>query len=418
MNTKLLLLLFYSFSLITNAQDNPTPTREYNSSSENLQNAETTLKQFKELKKRLENLKDAIEKSDQETIGFLKFKLENTKLHSQKIINDVEQKVIDIVRIDSIHISIKDGTVNDLSFYVGNNKYTNKEAPIPLTHSRFTKMNDKITLIGGNDYFIFQEIVQPYKLSQYVPDDIDFTANIDNFILELKKGVGLNNIFDIRLYSDALALFGNEENGLVQTDLRYKNILHRRNLTNGFFYLQYVKVNLSASKFDTKDKYIEIDNFKNSDILRKSYFNAEVALNLLNGWIEFKSQSKAYLDMGFGIGSVRVKTVTDTLNVTSSNFFIEGGLNLKSSSNIGLDINARITRLFSPSTQNYSEYLNNQYFNFLKFGADFYWYPFNEKANRLFARVNYITPTLSIDKKNAFFQFQIGYSVMLSDLIK
>ncbi|MVO09462.1 hypothetical protein GOQ30_09865 [Flavobacterium sp. TP390] len=406
-----LLFLFLSFHSLR-AQENTNENQENQETTANsLQAAELTLSQYKKLKEKLEDLKETFEKSDQETIGYLVFKLNNATLHS-------ENGTDTVVDINSIYISLKDGYINDLTVYYNNQIYTNKNAPIPVTHSRFTKITDKISALNGTDFFVFQEIIEPKRLNQFVPDDVDYSTETDLSELELKKGVGINNIFDIRLYSDALALFGNEENGLVQTDLRYKNILHRRTLINSVFYLQYFKVNINASKFDSKDKYIEFDNFNNSDILRKSYLNAEVAVNLLNSWIEFKSQSRAYLDTGFGVGATKLRTATDTLNVNNTNFFIEGGLNLKSSSNIGLDVYGRMTRLFSPGTQTYAEYLNGQYFNFLKFGLDFYWHPFDDKANRLFARVNYITPTQDIDKTNDFFQFQIGYSVMLSDLIK
>ena len=421
MRTKLFLFLISICSISSLYGQGSTGTTQ----NDPLSASKTVLKQYKNLKAKIDSLKTQMDKSDLEIIGVINSKLNNAQVYSSKMPSNtkrIRNKEVDPkvrVNIDKINIIIKDGYINDISIYADNKKYTNKNSPIGLTHRRFSVVEDKIELIGGKDFFILQEIITLDSLKQYVPDNVSFTLDKNNTSYQLEKGVGMNNIFDVRLYSDALALFGDEENGLVQTDFKYKNILHRRNFVNtGAFALQYVKVNMSASKFDSKDRFILSNDFRNSDLLRKSYFNAEASINILNGWIEFKSMSKFYFDTGVGIGNVKIKTVNDTINVSTSNFFVEGGLYLKSSSNIGLDINARLIRLFSPSTKSYSEYLDKQFFNFVKFSADFYWHPFKEEANRLFARVNYYTPTSDLSKNENFFQVQIGYSIMLSDLIK
>jgi hypothetical protein len=422
MKTKLFLaVLLFHLGYTISAQVATTPP----STIDSIDAGRTVLKQYKKLKAKVDLLKTEMEKSDQEIIGVLNAKFTGVQVYSSKEprntkrIKESEYEEKEKIAIDKINIIIKDGYINDISIYAKDKKYTNKFSPIGLTHKRFSSKQDKIELIGSTDFIILQQVITLDSLKQYVPDDVSFTLDAKKKSFNLEKGVGVNNIFDIRLYSDALALFGDEENGLVQTDFRYKNILHRRNFSNtGMFALQYIKVNMSASKFDSKDKFILASEFKNSDLIRKSYFNAEGAINLYNGWVEFKSMSKFYIDAGAGIGAARIKTENDSINVSTSNFFVEGGLCLKSSSNIGLDINARLIRLFSPSTKDYADYLDKRFFNFIKFSADFYWHPFKEEANRLFARVNYYTPTNDSVKAEDFFQFQIGYSILLSDLIK
>jgi len=85
------------------------------------------------------------------------------------------------------------------------------------------------------------------------------------------KYSGINTIFDIRMYTDGLALFGGEENGLAQTDFRFKQFIHRSNFFNAPVYgLQYFKVNFNYSKFDSKDEYLNVTTFSNTEIIKKT----------------------------------------------------------------------------------------------------------------------------------------------------
>jgi len=77
----------------------------------------------------------------------------------------------------------------------------------------------------------------------------------------------------------------------------------------------------------------------------------------------------------------------------------------------------RAIKLFSPSTNEYNSNLNDTYFNFFKFGSEFYWNPSGQDTNRLFARINYIEP-IEIHQKRWVLQIQIGYSLLLSNIIK
>ncbi len=375
------------------------------------------IKQFEKLKAKIESSGFDLSKELKDTIGYLKF--------------DTKVEILDIgalpikASVDSIMMSIKEGCINDITVYTKKGVFVNKNSPIAITNQRFKDREDFLRLAGRNStkYIICQKLITVHRLKQYIPNDDEdvrvFKLNKFTHTYTLTKNVGVNNIFDIRLYSDALALFGEEENGLVQTDLRYKYISHRKNIPNtGLFIGQYLKINFNATRFDSKDKVVDVSTFNNTQLLQKSYINADVAYNLFNGWLEFKSMSKYYVDAGIGVGQNKIKRASDTTNVSTSNFFIEGGLNLKSSTNIIVDLNARLIRQFSPSTQQDDEYLKGQYFNFARFQIDFCWHPVNNKANRIFARINYFTPTNSAEKKNDFFQAQIGYSILLSDLIK
>lgn len=76
---------------------------------------------------------------------------------------------------------------------------------------------------------------------------------------------------------------------------------------------------------------------------------------------------------------------------------------------------SRLTANYSPQTAfaggNTAEKL-------LKFGVEAFWNPLKDRAGRVFGRVNYIMSTSDSQKKNHFFQIQLGYSLLLSKAIK
>ena len=66
--------------------------------------------------------------------------------------------------------------------------------------------------------------------------------------------------------------------------------------------------------------------------------NAEMAYNILTTWIQKKSLSSFYFDIGAGINAGNLALKSDTITITGQNIFTEIGLNLQSSDNIGVDL--------------------------------------------------------------------------------
>jgi hypothetical protein len=185
---------------------------------------------------------------------------------------------------------------------------------------------------------------------------------------------------------------------------------------HGSFFVHYLKVNFNASKFTENNSFIDSAHFSRTALLQKSQLSAELALNIFTGWLDFKSFSDYYVDGGTGFNMARVaRSGGDTSTVLASNWFVEGGVDLKSSDNIGFNGYIRFLDQFSPQTDWGN---NSQGHLFFRVGAELYFNPWNNTANRLFARCNYTFATSKDDDKNNFFQLQLGYSVLLSSLFK
>lgn len=375
--------------------------------------------QYEKIKEKIKAMSDKIANADKEKIADLVF---SKKVTVYSVVN--KEVIKQEADVSKVYIDISDGVIKivDVELESFSEKFTNLRCPIGLTARRFEKNIDKLYMVQSKNskWIELQELIHLINWKQYLPDDIEITYYPkDSDFIPLYKNAGINTVFDIRLYSDALAFLGQEKNGLAQTDFRFKQFIHRSNFPNhSFFLLQYFNINFNYAKFDSKDEYINEKSFSNADLLRKRYVNAEVSLNLLNTYIGYKLLNKFYMDAGSGVGLNKLaKTNNDSLSFTHTNIFIEAGTNFKFGSNGGVNLNIRALRLFSPSTTSYNDELNSNYFNYMKYGAEIYWNPQGNLSSRLFVRGNYIEPTSSTYKKDGFLQIQVGYSLLLSEMI-
>jgi hypothetical protein len=174
-------------------------------------------------------------------------------------------------------------------------------------------------------------------------------------------------------------------------------------------------LNVNAAKFDSKQNFVDSANFSRTAFLQKSWLNAEMAYNILTTWIERKSLSVFYFDIGAGINAGNLAGKLDTITITGQNIFAEMGVNLKSSDNIGIDLYSRFIVNYSPQT---SFAGGNTAEKFIKCGAQAFWNPLKDRAGRIFGRINYMMSVSDSQKENHFFQVQLGYSVLLSKAIK
>lgn len=123
----------------------------------------------------------------------------------------------------------------DIQIFADNDIFTNQKAPIEVSQSRISK-SDMLGNGQGN-YIDIGEIIKYKSIKPYIPDNDYFTLTAKDSTHDFSKGVGLNTIFDLRLYSDALGVLGGKANGLVQTDAYFKQIFYRSNIFNsGIFF--------------------------------------------------------------------------------------------------------------------------------------------------------------------------------------
>ena len=320
-----------------------------------------------------------------------------------------------MITVERVSLLLKDGYAVEILVFSGRRKFTNTKAPVTISTRRFMQTEYLLNVKNLDESVLLKEVLSYDAFNSFFPDDGHVWLTHSQPSDTLAKNIGVNSVFDLRLYTDALGTFGNTPNGILQTDAHVKQFLHRLNVANtGLFLGQYFKFNFNASKFNQGQNFEDSSHFSRSGLMQKAFINAEFAYNILNVWVEKKSISIFYWDIGGGISVTNLAGLKDTGNVTTQNLFSEIGVNLQSSSNIGLNLYGRTTLQYSPQTPFESQ--GNALW-FLRFGGEVFWNPFGDQANRIFSRVNYTFSTKHSEKQHQFFQFQFGYSVLLSKLI-
>lgn len=200
------------------------------------------------------------------------------------------------------------------------------------------------------------------------------------------------------------------------TDIRVKQFFHRLHYTNSNFRIfNYVKLNFNASKLDSKFAFVDSSqDISRTQLMQRAKINGEVLFNLFGDWLNKKTINDWYFDVGAGFHTANMARAEDTIAVTTQTVFIEAGVSIRSSSNIGFDMYSRFIIQYSPQTDFVP---HNHATQLLRAGGEVYWNPFKDAANRIFARINYTMGLKKAEGKNSYSQVQIGYSTLLSKAI-
>ena len=446
---------------VTTPTVTPTPTTPVTPSIAATPTVETetaapkdTTPQLSEILKQLKKIEDIINANSRDTssvVATLNLKevltipvYETIKVKEDgKLLKQKKRKTYkDSFKITKVTIVIKDGTVYDIKVYgsLGKNHefFTNGLCPIDLKDKRFSADGDRLnlTIIDDNAdgstkknlYVYLKDVLYLEPGRNYAPDDAQFTLNAENKKQNLSKSVGINSILEIKLFSDFLAVFDKKPNGLVQSDIFFKQTIHKANVWDkGIYIANNFKFNLVLSKFDSQDQYAMIDSsLRRSTVLQHSKLKSTVSLNLINGWVHRKSPSSYYIDIGGGISSADLKDTLRTYNVTSPSVFAEVGLEFKNFDNMGISLSHRLIAEWSPGMKQFNNYkfntdqVDKQIYDdqrfFSKTSILFYWNPLGNKSSRIFGRFNLFID--NHDFKNLFYQAQFGYTLLLSNLTK
>ncbi|CAN5185958.1 hypothetical protein BH09BAC1_BH09BAC1_04750 [soil metagenome] len=318
------------------------------------------------------------------------------------------------VTIEKVYFQILEGYILNIEITAKTDdgikvKFTNKRAPIALTYERINAGYDYLGN-GNGLYLLLKDFISIDTKGSYVSDDDEFELTPENNEHDLIKASGINSVLDIRLYTDALALFGEESNGLVQTDIYFKQSLHRTNLRNtGAFLFNKIKFNLTASKFDSKQGVVDSIDFSRSLLLQKNWLTTDLALTAFSCWAGKKSLSTFYIDFGGHVDISKTVAAQDTINVTSVGLFADAILDLKISKNIGSSVMIRSLIHWSPEVENSGCRF------FVRPQFSIYWNPLGNPSSRLFARAIYTAQVDDIE--NHYLQVQLGYTLQLSNII-
>lgn len=367
--------------------------------------------QFKALKNDLDEIKKLLQddKDEKDTIGiFTVHKFDEIQVYNEK------ETVVEKISISEVTFDIKDGVIIDLQVVTTDHRiFTNLSAPIAL--SRFHRC-DILGYYNGNEtvYIRSCDFISWKRHNTFIPDDQHFRLTKKNSSKILFRGAGLNQISDVRFYSDLLGTLGNEANGIAQTEGSTRIFINNLNFKNtGLIFFRYGGISFQASKLDSKFSTTKNDsNLTNLKFLQRNWLNIDLTANIFSVWLQNKSRSWASLNAGAGATLTRLAEKSDTLSRTGNYYFLEVLGEFKEISNFGIDFSTRFFWLTVPGVGGNFGKLNP----LIKVSTNIYWSPLANTRNRVFLRVNYFQDL--VEKGEPFFQFQVGYSVVLSSLLK
>lgn len=328
----------------------------------------------------------------------------------------LKQILVDSILIDSVIVRIESGEILQIQVFSKNKRFTNTKAPILVISKRFTKI-DRLYEDGKTGNFIILNQVLLYaSYKSYFPNDDNYVFNSENKKLTLTKSSGINSLLDMRLYSDALGVFGGKSNGLVQTDISGRFAVGHIIIPNsGLRFFKYIGVNLTASKFDSKVATTIKDSteFNRTKMLQKSWLNANVYTTLLGGWLAKGSSDTWGVDLGAGFDLSQLGDNVDTTTTVSTYIMYRPYVDFKLSDNFNFNISCTALWHFNKDTEKLNDQKRDKVFFQPQLGLS--WSPKGSPNSRIFTRVKYVREKANTNDE--YVQVQFGYSLLLSGVV-
>ncbi len=328
--------------------------------------------------------------------------------------NNKKTKQAETVDIAKVIVDNRDGLVFDIQVITKDNKtFTNKRASIEI--NRFTDRCDLLGFSDGSNIIYIQtcDFMRFERIGNFIAKDISFEFTKKGDEKTLTKDVGINQVFNIRLYTDLLGTFGGEENGLIQTEADFKTSVISSNVWNKNLYgLNYFLFNFRASKFDDKYKYTYGDSsFSRQTLFQRNWMRTDIGFNIISGLFKRKSNSSYAMDVIGGFALSNFADSTDTLTVSLPYWGLNPHIKIRAAKNIGINLSFPIIWQYAPQ-------LKNKNFGQEKIiispEFEIFWNPLSNPGSKLFGRIRYVT---MIAEENPFCQVQFGYTLALSEII-
>lgn len=368
--------------------------------------------ELEQLRKEVDQIKKRLienEEKDKLKVGYLTLKRSGSTIFDKN-----DKPIHKNIKIEDVNIKIHDGYIVLIQVNTDRGKFLNKRAPIELSASRFGKCDWLHKEGNGGDYIKICDLLNLTQLNSYVPDNVAGVLSSEKDTIPLFKGIGINNLFEIKLFSDAIGVFGGESNGLTQTDISFRQVLNRSNLPNiPLFFFHDLRFNLLLSRFDEKFSSIDTTNFTRTAMWQRSWFTGTVAINSFTYYYKRHSLNAIYFDGGGGISASNVAYTSDTTTTLSRYGFLEPGLRIKIAGNADFNFAWRFIWFQSPETD-FKDQDKILLLNSPTIGIS--WHPNGSPANAVFGRLNYVFA--KDEPKSHFMQLQLGYTITLSKLLK
>ncbi|MDQ2772269.1 MAG: IPT/TIG domain-containing protein [Bacteroidota bacterium] len=339
------------------------------------------------------------------------------------------------VNVDKIKMDCQDGLVFNIQVLTtdesGTTKrlFTNARTTIPI--SDFNRRNDFLHFGRELEYIKSGDILRWVAETSAQPDDANFTLTKQGEEQELTRDGGINQVINLRLYTDLLGVFGEKPNGLAQTEASFRSVINEKNLRdNPFYLLRDFKIDLMFARLDEKRQNTyyrpaDISTLSRTSLYQRAFLNTEVHLNLFNGRLAGAKRS-FYLDLPIAAGVSVTNLAAITSNATTSkNDTISRAINLpyiapsiQIGGRLGSNAGYRfVTKLLFQYGRDLTDIYGPRSTNreFLIFEPEIYWNPLGAPASRFFVRARY---NELFRGNESFYQVQLGYTLSISQALK
>ncbi len=268
----------------------------------------------------------------------------------------------------------------------------------------------------------------PNPGDNYVPEDLtlEFPTKTDgvpdnennSIKYKVNQDTSLQNIVELRTYTDFLGLFGDAPNGIVQLEGKAEFYILPFNLTNkNVYFFKKISPFVNFSKIEKDVRNINLTTVNDStatvkdplEIIEKSYLKMGLNLNILNTKFNkaFPFEFNLYTTAKYQISDLIDK---DSLQVNYKSLGLGAGLSLdfKRYNNFGFIYSAEFTNYNANSFNEIEGILNPDRFWVFSNEAEVYYFPSETKQQAIFLRLK----TFNNSTKNnseAFYQLQFGY---------
>lgn len=355
------------------------------------------------------------------------------------------------LKFNKIDFELYEGSIRDIRVFLKddkNNAYI-FENRTPISLLRFNKVSALNYLphtaqqtknyLEEDDFVLRVSDVLRYaygKEGNYVPNNVSFSfplkqkntktkelektnKKVENYY-ELKQSTALNNVIDLRTYTDFLGLFNANQNGIAQIEGEAAFFVNTFNMANrSVFLFKKIKPYVSYTRFDENDQFIDIpangmnplEITNNLSILERAYFNTGLTLDLVSFKLkkEYPFETHLYFSSRYQVAKVNIQEEED--NYAALGFGVGLAFEFRRLKNFAFNYSIEADTYNTSQYNTISGLSNNDSFGVLRTEAEITYYPAKKKNNAIFLRLRAFDDLDS--KGSSFFQAQFGYKFTL-----
>lgn len=326
-------------------------------------------------------------------------------------------------KIQDVSINLANGSIAKRGLKItldDGRTFSNHRAPVNL-YNFYRRTGDRLYEDDSRtgNYICVGDVIKYDKFGKfYYPSDSDsILLNSAHMHDTVRIASSINQLLDVNIYTDLLALLGRKPNGILQTEVSGSFISNSNNLRNcDIVFHNFVRPYFRLSKFDSR--FANLDSSKIrfggngvKDSVNRTYLNqiaylqAGIKTNLVRFGIGNNQQ--LYINAGLDINLVNADSLYKK-DISFVNYYPELQYTINGRKNWEFSIFGKV--LFQKLTGD-APFANKETNHIISFQPVIYFYPLGNPDNKVYLRFNYFN---NIDHREYnFSQFQFGWKTSL-----